>query len=147
MIFQLPMPPSVNALFATDFKTKRRFISKAYTEWKGKAGEELRRQYAAFGSPGVHKPVAVSIRLGLNYHSDIANREKAITDLLVDVLDMPDDRYVDCIVIERDQSIKGAIVTVEGSYTGRSECDGPRQIGEIIPGGLRQIQAAMRGAA
>ncbi|WP_426261509.1 hypothetical protein [Sphingomonas sp. DC1100-1] len=40
---------------------------------------------------------------------------------------MADDRYIERIVIERDQSIEGAIVTVEGSYAGE-----PRPIGEII---------------
>lgn len=113
--FQLPMPPSVNALFATDWRTKRRFATKAYTTWQKAAGEALGAQYAAYGSPAVHKPVALRIRLGLNYQSDIANREKALTDLLVATLDMPDDRYIERIVIERDQAVTGAVVEIEGS--------------------------------
>ena len=115
MTFDLPMPPPVNNLFATDFRTKRRFKSKAYATWQKVAGETLAAQYAAYGGLSVHRPVALTIRLGLNYQSDIANREKAITDLLVANLDMPDDRYIERIVIERDQSIQGAIVTIEGS--------------------------------
>lgn len=115
MTFDLPMPPSVNACFATDFKTRRRFATKAYGDWKRAAGDKLMVQYAAYGAPAIHKPIALSIRLGLNYQSDIANREKPLTDLLVDRLDMADDRYIERIVIERDQSIEGAIITIEGN--------------------------------
>jgi len=115
MTFELPMPPSVNAMFATDWKTKRRFVSKSYATWKENATNLLGAQYAAYGSPSVHRPVALTIKLGLNYQSDIANREKALTDLLVANIDMPDDRYIERIVIERDQTITGALVTVEGS--------------------------------
>lgn len=138
MTFDLPMPPSVNACFATDFKTKRRFASKAYTAWKKAAGERLMEQYSAYGAPAVHKPIALTIRLGLNYQSDIANREKPLTDLLVANLDMADDRYIERIVIERDQSIEGAVVTVEGSYVGEA-----RPIGEIVKPIIEQIAAQM----
>lgn len=113
MTFDLPMPPSVNGLYAT-FKG-RRIITREYKAWKVAAGEALGAQYAAYGAPAVHRPVALRIRLGLNYKSDIANREKALTDLLVATIDMPDDRYIERLVIERDQTITGAIVTVEGS--------------------------------
>lgn len=127
MTFDLPMPPSVNACFATDFKTKRRFASKAYTAWKKAAADRLMEQYARYGAPTILKPIALTIRLGLNYQSDIANREKPLTDLLVANLDMADDRYIERIVIERDQSIEGAIGSVEGSYAGEA-----RAIGDII---------------
>ena len=136
MTFDLPMPPSVNACFATDFRTKRRFASKAYTAWKAAAGERLMQQYNAYGAPAVHRPIALRIRLGLNYQSDIGNREKPLTDLLVAKLDMADDRYIERIVIERDQSITGALVTVEGSYAGEA-----RPIGEII----KPIMARLAG--
>jgi hypothetical protein len=114
-------------MFATDFKTKRRFTSKAYAAWKAAAGDTLGSQYAAYGSPAVQRPVALHIRLGINYQSDIANREKAITDLLVATLDMPDDRYIDRLVIERDQNVQGAVVTI-----GTPDDGDARPIGEII---------------
>lgn len=112
MTFDLPMPPSANNLFATDFRTKRRFVSKAYAAWKIAAAEKLGAQYAAYGAPPVHRPVAVHIRLGINYRSDIAGREKALVDLLVAHVDMPDDRYIERMLIERDPSITGAVVTI-----------------------------------
>lgn len=118
MTFDLPMPPSVNACFSTNWKTRRRFQSKAYEQWKAVAGAVLMEQYALYGAPAVHKPIALNIRLGLNYQSDIANREKPLTDLLVAQLDMADDRYIERIVIERDQTVEGARVTIEGSYAG-----------------------------
>lgn len=112
MTFDLPMPPSVNAMFATDWRTKRRFTTKDYAKWQRTAGASLGAQYAAYGAPSVQKPVALHIRLNLNYASDIANREKAITDLLVATLDMPDDRYIERIVIERDRTVEAAVVTI-----------------------------------
>lgn len=115
MTFDLPMSPSVNKMFATDWRTKRRFTTKDYAAWQRKAGEALGFQYAAYGSPAIHKPLALHIRLNLNYASDIANREKAITDLLVATLDMPDDRYIERIVIERDRTVEAAVVTIEGA--------------------------------
>lgn len=127
MTFDLPMPPSVNACFSTNWKTKRRFESKAYELWKKAATPVLMAQYTAAGAPSFHKPLAITIRLGLNYQSDIANREKPLTDLLVANLDMADDRYIERVVIERDQSLTGAQVTIEGSYVGEA-----RPIGEIV---------------
>lgn len=115
MTFDLPMPPSANMMFATDFKTKRRFISKQYAAWKKSAGETLGEQYARYGSPALHKPIALHIRLNVNHKSDIANREKAITDLLVAHLDMPDDCWIDRILIERDRTVEAAVVSIEGA--------------------------------
>lgn len=114
MEFLLPMPPSVNNLFATDKRRHTRYPTPAYKAWKAAAGDALGYQYAAYGAPAVHRPVELRIQLGLNYQSDIANREKALTDLLVDRLDMPDDRYIERIVIERTPGLKGALVTVMG---------------------------------
>lgn len=127
MTFDLPIPPTSNNLFVTDKRTMKRFPSPAYKTWKKAAGDALGRQYAAMGAPSVLRPVALTIRLNINYQSDIANREKAITDLLVANIDMPDDRYIERVVIERDRTVEGAVVTLEGSYAGEA-----RPIGEII---------------
>lgn len=135
MTFDLPMPPSVNAMFATDFRSKRRFATKAYAEWKKAARDALGAQYTAYGAPTVHRPVSVRLVVGLNYTGDIMNREKAVTDLLCDVIDMPDDRYIERYTVERDQSVTGARVTVEGSYIGEA-----RSIGEIIRPILSRIE-------
>jgi len=39
--FTLPFPPATNNLFATAWKTKRRFPSERYVKWKEKANEVL----------------------------------------------------------------------------------------------------------
>ncbi|MGJ3630073.1 hypothetical protein AB5I41_31625 [Sphingomonas sp. MMS24-JH45] len=61
---------------------------------------------------------------------------KAVEDLLVDTLDMPNDRYM----VERDQSIEGAVVTVEGSYVGEA-----RPIGDIIKPIVARLRAGGGG--
>lgn len=80
----LPFPPSVNALYSTNFKTKRRFKSKKYEAWSAEADTVI----LTFGRPkqplsgellieyGFHKPKG-------NYKRDLLNYEKAVTDWLV----------------------------------------------------------------
>lgn len=129
MTFDLPMPPTSNSMFATVMiKGKpRRITTREYKAWRIAAGDTLARQYAAMGAPAVHRPVALTIRVGMNYTGDISNRIKAVEDLLVANLEMPDDRYIERVLIERDQSIEGAIVTIDGPYAGEA-----RAIGDII---------------
>jgi Holliday junction resolvase RusA-like endonuclease len=58
--------------------------------------------------------MAMTVRVGVNYTGDIDNRVKAISDLLVQALPIPDDRYIDHISITRDLTIEGfAHVTLE----------------------------------
>lgn len=117
MTFDLAIPPSANNLFATVIiKGKpRRITTRDYKAWRETAGDALCAQYARYGSPAVHKPIALHIRLNVNHKSDIANREKAITDLLVEHLDMPDDCWIDRILIERDRTVEAAVVSIEGA--------------------------------
>lgn len=109
----LPMPPSANMLFPTDRKTGRRFLSKEYAAWKKTARDILLDAYAAAGSPTIGKPYAVHIDLNLNHQSDIANREKPLTDLLVATLPgFPGDQWVNRVVIERNRNIEAARIEV-----------------------------------
>lgn len=143
MTFDLPMPPTSNSMFSTVIiKGKsRRITTRGYKAWREAAGDSLARQYAAMGAPSLHRPIALLIRVGLNYTGDISNRIKAVEDLLVSALDMPDDRYIERIVIERDQSITGALVTIEGSYAGEA-----RAIGEIIQPIMARLAAGQEAA-
>jgi Holliday junction resolvase RusA-like endonuclease len=113
--FDLPVPPSTNNLFVTDKRTHKRFPSPAYKAWRKAAGDILGAQYARYGEPAVHKPISLHIRLNVNHQSDIANREKALIDLLVAHLDMPDDCWIDRIVIERDRTVEACVVSIEGA--------------------------------
>lgn len=117
MTFELPIPPSANNLFATVIiKGKpRRITTREYKAWREMAGDQLVHQYAAFGGPSIPRHASLRIQLNLNHKGDIANREKAITDLLVEHLDMPDDCWIDRIVIERDRNVSAAVVTIGGA--------------------------------
>jgi hypothetical protein len=113
--FRLPMPPSTNMMFATDFKTRRRFRTKEYATWTREAGRLLLEQWNLAGQPRIVAPYALHIQLNLNHQSDVANREKAITDLLVATIpDCPDDRWINRILIERNRDQEApAVVRVE----------------------------------
>ena len=120
---RLPMPPSANNLFAT-FTPKgggkqRRVISAEYKAWKKAAGIILLAQWRLAGKPRITAPYEVHIQLNLNHQSDIANREKAITDLLVQTIpDFPGDQWVNRMLIERNRDMEApAIVRVDSVVT------------------------------
>lgn len=126
----LPMPPSANNLFATDFKTKRRFITRAYAEWKKAAGEQLIDAWTSQGKPRFDRHLCMTVHLGVNYQSDISGRIKAIEDLLVQTIPgFPDDRYIDRLEVERVPGIVGARVMIQQGVKPVGEA---RAIGEII---------------
>lgn len=119
MIFsaELPMPPTANNLFATFVPKKggkpRRIISREYKAWKKEAGAALLEQWEAADKPTIGSPYAVHIDLNLNHQGDIANREKAITDLLVSTIPgFPGDQWVNRMLIVRNREIKAARVEV-----------------------------------
>jgi hypothetical protein len=108
---RLPLPPSSNMMFATDFKTKRRFATKEYREWKRLAGATLFHQWQEAGRPQITKPYEVHIQVDINHQSDIVNREKAITDLLVSTIpDFPDDRWINRMLIERRRDMEASVI-------------------------------------
>lgn len=126
----LPMPPTANNLFATDFKTKRRFITRDYATWKKDAAKVLFQSWEAQGQPRFDRHLVMTIHLGANYQSDISGRVKAIEDLLVQTIpDFPDDRYIDRIEIERVPGISGARVMIQQGVRPTGEA---RPIGEIV---------------
>jgi hypothetical protein len=100
-------------MFATDFKTKRRFITKDYAAWRKIEEPKVLAAWERAGSPRFDKHLSIEIHVGLNYRSDIVSREKGITDLLVKMIPgFPDDRYIDQAKIERSPGIAGARVLV-----------------------------------
>lgn len=76
---ELPTPPSVNAMFATDFKTKRRFVTKDYAAWKKEAALMLMAQRARCAVGPVEIAITVQESRG-----DIDNRIKPTIDCLVE---------------------------------------------------------------
>ena len=113
--FSVSMPPSSNNMFATVIiKGKpRRITSRAYKAWRKLEAPNLQSQWERCGSPKFARHLSLKIHLGLNYQSDVANREKAITDLLVSTIpDFPDDRYFDRVCMIRVPGIEGARVQI-----------------------------------
>ena len=125
----LPLPPSTNMMFinSPNLKGKGRFPSPAYKAWKKTAKDIVEKAWENQGRPLIDKPYSVHIRLNVNHQSDIANREKALTDLLVATIPgFPDDCWINRLVVERDRSVEGASIEVV-SLPGDA-----RPIGEII---------------
>lgn len=107
----LPLPPSLNNAFATF--NGRRIISREYKAWKKAAGEAVADQLATMDrTPDVKAHYSLHYRFNINHKSDIGNREKCATDLLVAMKIIPGDQWCDRLVIERDRTIEGAVVTV-----------------------------------
>tara|TARA_R110000803_G_scaffold164245_1_gene227969 strand:+ start:925 stop:1281 length:357 start_codon:yes stop_codon:yes gene_type:complete len=107
MKLTLPFPPSVNGLYATNFKTKRRFKSKKYTEWCGVAiwsaskGVPIKGKVKAlyeFGRPDKRR-------------RDVANYEKAVSDILVTAGVIEDDSLIEEITL-RWADVEGVEVTI-----------------------------------
>lgn len=111
LTFRLPLPPSLNNMFATF--NGRRIPSREYKVWKAETAplviEQWQQQDRAI--PGKH--YALHYRFNIDHKSDIGNREKAATDLLVATIPgFPGDQWADQISIMRDRTIDGAIVEV-----------------------------------
>jgi hypothetical protein len=104
----LPLPPSSNNMFFT-LKTGGRAKSTVYKAWSHEADILLRQAFARAGRPewGKKTPMALEMRLGLtSRHRDQSNCLKAIEDAVCR-LPVPDDRYFDRHVIERDPKLDG----------------------------------------
>jgi len=111
----LPLPPSANMMFinSPNMKGKGRFPSPAYKQWKREAGLLVVKAWNDQFQPEIGTPYAVHIELNVNHQSDIANREKAITDLLVATIPgFPGDQWVNRMLIERNRNIEAARVEV-----------------------------------
>lgn len=81
MIIYLPFPPSVNGLYSTDWKTKRRFVSKKYAAWKKEAQAALLTQKTEFFKGRVK--LELHLAKPDKRRRDVANYEKSATDFLV----------------------------------------------------------------
>lgn len=106
-----PLPPSLNNAFAT--YRGRRIISREYKAWKVNAGKAIADQLATMSPPSIGRSYSLHYRFNVNHQSDIGNREKCATDLLVAMKLIPGDQWCDRILLERDRTVDGAIVTVE----------------------------------
>ena len=106
----IPTPPSVNACYATNFKTKRRFKSKEYSFWTKKAIEALWKQKRIYFTE--KRKYILIIEIGQpndNRRRDAFNYEKAATDFIVQQDIIVDDCFINLGVIRWTKSIEGGL--------------------------------------
>jgi len=105
----LPMPPSTNGLFANK-KVGGRFKTQAYKSWLQLAGACVKDSHRLNLGP-----YSISIALKrstVSSLSDLTNREKAISDLLVAHGVVKDDRYCQRLSMHWDEDIDGECVVL-----------------------------------
>lgn len=108
----IPMPPSVNALFA-NVPSRGRVRTRAYKTWSTEAGWQLRTQAPL---PSYDGDVAVSIRFGpRDRRRDLDNLAKACLDLLTEHRVLSDDSAVVALSLAWCPETRGAAVTVEAA--------------------------------
>lgn len=111
IIYQLPMPPSVNAMFANRAGNGRgRITTRKYNEWRRQAGLQIMGQGPLRKISG---PVAIRLIISDSTRGDIDNRCKAVLDLLVSHKIIEDDskRIVRKILLEWGD-VEGAQVEI-----------------------------------
>ena len=103
----LPFPPSVNSLYSTNWLTKKRFKSKRYEAWIEWATMHLN------GVPVVRGKVKALYEFGRpdNRKRDVANYEKAVSDLLTYTSVLEDDSLIEEITLKW-ADVKGVRVTL-----------------------------------
>lgn len=106
MMVSLPVPPSVNHLFANRKNGKGRIISREYAAWRQEAGYALN---LARPQPFGKAPVQVGIFIPDKTKGDLDNRIKALLDLVVTHKVIDDDRQVKRISIERHADSKALL--------------------------------------
>lgn len=100
-------PPSTNALYA-NIPGKGRIKTKAYKAWLTEMGWEIKLQKLDRVAGRVDLDIEVERK---SSRSDLGNREKAATDLLVSMQVIDDDRFVRKISMLWAE-IKGCHITI-----------------------------------
>lgn len=118
IVIDLPLPPSTNNLFPSGGNKKRRFASPEYRAWKRTAAQIIRDSGFKAWTGRLPVSVIIIVRNGRGWYSkisDIANREKAPTDAMVDNGILPQDtaEYIaDIRIVYDDKKIGDSFVTI-----------------------------------
>lgn len=119
LIIQMPVPPSANRLTRGKAGGRGKANSSAHIRWREEARWHADRAWREAGCPIIVAPVALHIRLGIGHQRDAGNCNKAIEDLLcLAIPNLPDDRWNDRILIERDQTLPKNVAEVAISSLG-----------------------------
>lgn len=114
LTIDMPLPPSANALFAN--AKGGRVKTKEYNAWLNDARYAVIMAWRGAGKPVCPPkvPMMVYARIGLTGRMrDLTNCIKACEDILTKELPVPDDRWNDRVLFERDESLDGiARVTI-----------------------------------
>ena len=106
----LPKPPSTNALYSTDWRTKRRFKSQRYKAWIAEAEVALHTQKRKEFKGEVI--VKISVGKQDKRRADVSNYIKATEDFLVNQGLIKDDSLVQCVTACWDRTISGCVVSI-----------------------------------
>lgn len=106
MIIRLPVPPSVNALYANRKRGRGygRVKTGGYRQWIADADKWLLAQWRGLETHSVSGPCAIAIRVP-KLRGDISNRIKAAEDFLVSRLITSDDSNNRKVSIEVDEKL------------------------------------------
>ena len=116
----LPRPPSVNSMYATNWKTKQRFKSKKYGAWIKEAQALLLTQMPVEVFAG---EVTIDIFVSkTNRKEDISNRIKAVEDFLVSSKIIQDDSLVTSISCTWDSDLENECCINIHNYERVEEC-------------------------
>lgn len=110
----LPMPPTINSMFPGN--GKRRWRSLEYKGWVIRAAQELSRQHTQIIPMTGRLEVVYRFAFKDKRRNDLANREKALSDFLVDQGVIEDDSLIDDMRLVRMPRMRDAqvYVTVRG---------------------------------
>ena len=113
MILYLPFPPSVNGLYATNWKTKRRFPTKKYTAWKLAAELAKDKQWRTVLLTRFEVPVVATYSFGRpdKRRRDVENYSKAVSDFLVDAKILADDSLIERLLLQWAR-VDGCVVEI-----------------------------------
>jgi crossover junction endodeoxyribonuclease RusA len=116
-VLHLPFPPSVNGLYSGGMNTKRRFTSDKYRAWQDMAYIALLQQPARMDRHTGPVQVIYLFSQPDKRRRDLANLEKAVSDLLVKHLIIEDDSHIKRLHIEWCDHPHAATVIIE-PYSG-----------------------------
>lgn len=111
MIIRLPLPPSVNELYAN--RRRGRFRTAAYADWIRRADSQMFYQMRSIkAETPVKPPTSVHIKLPEKMHGDADNRLKACLDYLASRGLTADDKHHAKVTAEKVADIPDGMCEV-----------------------------------